>query len=280
MYLFVIIQWSRHSGVIMFAYLWGYLICLLPLHPPVLASGSASWFRTFCIEVIMVLSASIARVWDPWDPLSYIILTILVGSWKHCTGWDKFRCIYAHWFVFPAFQEDRQHFDTPLWGSIDLPEGLCRQLEFEWIWVNCWCEVDGSHWQEAHNIALWDSPVYTKWSTAYGMLSLVRLIVLSWQASGSHGLLESLPLRQPWDAEMGRNLLVSIAIDAGIWRFYFIWPRPGLVQWQNCHQWTENNPLSSTLIHFLYLVFYGMSVCGDRADCFVRIVMNCQNLQN
>ena len=61
MYLFVIIQWSRHSGVIMFAYLWGYLICLLPLHPPVLASGSASWFRTFCIEVIMVLSASIAK---------------------------------------------------------------------------------------------------------------------------------------------------------------------------------------------------------------------------
>ena len=33
--------------------------------------------------------------------------------------------------LLPAFQEDRQHFDTPLWGSIDLPEGLCRQLEFE-----------------------------------------------------------------------------------------------------------------------------------------------------
>ena len=90
-----------------------------------------------------------------------------MGSWKHCTGSDKFRCIFAHWsFVFPAFQEDRQHFDTPLWGSIDLPEGLCRQLEFEWIWVNCWCEVDGSHWQEAHNIALWDSPDcnVTKWT--------------------------------------------------------------------------------------------------------------------
>lgn len=142
MYFFVIIQWSRHAGVIMFAYLWGYLICLLQLHPPVLACGSASWFRTLCIEVILVLCAnifvwycsSVARVWDPWDPLSYTILTILVGSWKHWTGSDKFRCIFAHWsFLFPAFQEDRQHFDTPLWGSIDLPEGLCRQLEFDWI---------------------------------------------------------------------------------------------------------------------------------------------------
>lgn len=57
MYFLVIIQWSRHSGVIML-YLRGYLICLLPLHPPVLASGSASWFRTLGIEVILVLSAN------------------------------------------------------------------------------------------------------------------------------------------------------------------------------------------------------------------------------
>lgn len=154
------------------------------------------------------------------------------------------------------------------------------------IWLDCWCEIDGSHWQEVHNIANWDSPdckvtkwtPYCIWNAQFGS---VYCFVLSKQASGSHGLLASLPPRQPWDAEMGRNRLVSIAIDIRIWWFYFIWPRPALVQRQNCHQWTENNPLSFTLIHFLYFfVFYGMSVCGDRTDCFVRIVMNCQNLQN